>query len=196
MRTIAAFDFDGTLTYCDTLIPFLRFLNGTPGCLAAILKSTPSFLKFFISLHSRQDVKETLLRHALKGKTLEECQAGGRNFSSQLKSLLRPEALEKLKWHQNEGHETVIVSANLDLYLVPWGEEMGLTQVLSSQVAQLDGKVTGKLIGLNCWGDEKVRRLLHFAGPKENFILWAYGDTQKGDGPLLKLADYPFFRHF
>lgn len=182
MRTIAAFDFDGTLTYHDTLLPFL--------CHKKALWGLPRALLSVPFCRSRQEVKEAILTHTLGGRSYEACRGDG--FVPQL----RPEAMAKLRWHQAQGHETVLLSANLDLYLEPWGKKEGFTATLTSQVAQERGVVTGKLIGLNCWGQEKVRRLLAWAGPKESFLLWAYGDTHGGDGPLLKLADYPFFRHF
>lgn len=196
MRTIAAFDFDGTLTYRDTLIPFLTFLKGRSRTACALLKTAPHLIRFFTGEKSRQEVKETLLRNALGGDSYDACQKEGVHFSEmRLKALLRPEGIQKLLWHQNEGHETVIISANLDLYLETWGKQQNLTRVLCSQVAEREGKVSGKLVGLNCWGEEKVRRLLRWAGPKKEFTLWAYGDT-RGDKPLLDLADYPFYRQF
>jgi phosphatidylglycerophosphatase C len=57
------------------------------------------------------------------------------------------------------------------------------------------GHATGRLAGLNCWGPEKVRRLIEYAGPKENYLLYAYGDS-RGDREMLNLADNPFYREF
>lgn len=196
MRKIAAFDFDGTLSYHDTLLPFLVFKKGKKKVLFDLLKTSPAFLSYGIGIGSRQKLKETLLKHALGGDSYHSIVQTGKHFSPTLSTLLRPQALRKLKWHQEQGHETVIISANLEVYLQPWGEREGVTHTLASRLAHEEGSITGKLSGLNCWGVEKVRRLLAWAGPKENFLLWAYGDTYGGDGPLLKLADYPFFRHF
>jgi phosphoserine phosphatase len=57
------------------------------------------------------------------------------------------------------------------------------------------GLITGKLTGFNCWGAEKVNRLLNALGPKSSFYLYAYGDSE-GDQALLNLADQAFFRIF
>lgn len=196
MRKIAAFDFDGTLSYRDTLLPFLAFTCGKKKLSCDLVKTMPAFLGYALGHYSRQTVKERLLAETLGGISYGSLEQAGKNFAPVLSSRLRPEAVAKLKWHQQEGHETVIISANLEVYLQPWGQREGVTHTLASRLAHAEGCVTGKLIGLNCWGPEKVRRLLTWAGPKENFVLWAYGDTALGDGPLLKLADYPFFRHF
>ncbi|MCB1149091.1 MAG: HAD-IB family hydrolase, partial [Chlamydiia bacterium] len=55
------------------------------------------------------------------------------------------------------------------------------------------GVLTGKLLGANCRGPEKVRRILETFGPKESYLLYAYGDSA-GDREMLALADHPFFR--
>jgi phosphatidylglycerophosphatase C len=51
------------------------------------------------------------------------------------------------------------------------------------------GRATGRLIGGNCRGPEKVRRLREWLGA-EPAELWAYGDSA-GDDELLAFADHP-----
>jgi phosphoserine phosphatase len=36
--------------------------------------------------------------------------------------MLRPEALRRARWHQEQGHHLVVLSASLEAYLLPWGE--------------------------------------------------------------------------
>ena len=57
-----------------------------------------------------------------------------------------------------------------------------------------DGRCTGALVGGNCRGPEKVRRLhawldAHHGG-RDAVELWAYGDSP-GDRELLAAADRP-----
>jgi phosphoserine phosphatase len=68
--------------------------------------------------------------------------------------------------------------------------------VLASELA-IDSQncITGKLQGKNCWGEEKVAQLNELFGSKDNYILYAYGNS-RGDKELLELADYPFYRTF
>lgn len=193
MRTIAAFDFDGTLTFKDTLPPFLFFVRG-PLFILDLLICLPTFVMFILGWKSRQKTKETLLGQTLRNESYSYCQEKGLQFSiSQLDKLLRPNALDKIRWHQEQGHEVILISANLDLYLEPWGKKWKLNKVICSKVDSFSGLITGGLIGQNCWGEIKVKRLLEWAGPKENFILWAYGDSE-GDKELLELADFPHYR--
>jgi phosphatidylglycerophosphatase C len=86
------------------------------------------------------------------------------------------------------------VSASLGVYLRPLGTLLGVHDVLCTEaVLGDDGVYTGEMIGANCRGPEKVRRLQswlaeHDLGDSE---LWAYGDSA-GDRELLAAADQAF----
>lgn len=88
----------------------------------------------------------------------------------------------------------MLISASVDTYLVPWAQRVGFDKVATS-LLEIDANqcITGRLVGKNCWGPEKVRRLQELVGPKEGYVLYAYGDT-RGDRELLQYADHPFYR--
>lgn len=197
ITTIAAFDFDGTLTDRDTLLPFLTFARGYTVAGCKILAKLPSLTSYCIGKRSRGELKSEFV-HSFFGKMpIEEMRRLGKEFANgPLKKRLRPEALEQLRWHQKEGHRCILVSANLDVYLKPWGELMGLDAVICSEVEfNSKGLVTGRLATPNCWGEEKVIRLNRHLGPRSDYLLYAYGDS-RGDHEMLMLADYPFYCAF
>ena len=37
-----------------------------------------------------------------------------------LEPLIRKKALKEIEWHKENGHDVVIVSASIDLWLKPW----------------------------------------------------------------------------
>lgn len=192
---VAAFDFDGTITYHDSLLPFLMQIDGPWKCFGKLLLELPALLGFALGKKSRQQVKERILRRFFKGKSLEEIQKEGRKYAfGSLNRHIRPKALERLQWHLAQGHRCILISASLDVYLKPWAEKVGINEILTSRFeVDSSGVVTGRLLGANCWGPEKVRRLMELIGPKEGYVLYAYGDS-RGDQELLAMADYPFFR--
>lgn len=193
--TIAAFDFDGTLTYHDSLLPFLRFIKGDFTTLKNIFLEIPLFILYLIGKANRQKVKEALLSRFLKGMSKQEIEIKAEKFAREIiPQKLRPQALERIHWHQKQGHRCILISANLDIYLKPWGQLVNFDRIITSKVAfSKEGFMTGKLEGLNCRGEEKVRRLLAEEGPREHYILYAYGDSA-GDKELLDIADYPFYQ--
>jgi phosphatidylglycerophosphatase C len=196
-KVIAAFDFDGTLTYRDSLISFLKYVVGPSRTATKLFANLPSFIGFALNMTSRQELKEALLKDFLGGMPLELIQIVGKDFAlGPLKSLLRSEGMQRLAWHQNQGHSCVLISANLDVYLKPWAEGVGFQKVICSSLAtDAQGIVTGKLYEQNCRGSEKTRRLKEWTGAHEEYLLYAYGDSD-GDKELLQMADFPFYRSF
>ena len=51
-----------------------------------------------------------------------------------------------------------------------------------------NGLITGKFLSKNCYGKEKVNRLLIEGVKKEDFYIYAYGDSE-GDKEMGKFAD-------
>ncbi|MDP1879553.1 MAG: HAD-IB family hydrolase [Parachlamydiaceae bacterium] len=194
---IAVFDFDHTLINCDSLIPALIYMNGFWKTSAEFFLIVPKAIQYFFGKTSRQEIKEEILSRTIKGLLIEEVKKKGKQFAdNRLDRYLKPEALKQLQWHQSQGHRCLLISASLDFYLEPWAARHGFEKVICSRLEiSPENKVTGKLLGLNCWGIEKKLRFLSYAGPKENYQLYMYGDSL-GDMDLLEIADFPFYRTF
>jgi HAD superfamily hydrolase (TIGR01490 family) len=194
---VAAFDFDHTLIDRDSLLPFLFYAQGSIKASAKLISLIPDFIRYLIRRLSRQEIKERILTCFFKGWNYSDLEELGREYAADvLDRYVKKEALQKLRWHQTQGHRCILVSASPNFYLSPWAGRHGFETVLSS-VLQTDPQshVTGHLIGINCWGPEKVRRLLDYLGPREGFHLYAYGDS-RGDSELLAIADFPFYQSF
>ena len=186
---VAAFDFDGTLARRDTLVPFLRQACGNGRLLLATALCAGR-------ARNRDDLKLALLARLFRGWPRTRVDDHGRTYAAALPALFRPEIAERLRWHQDQGHAVVIVSASLDCYLRPLADELGLDAVLAVELAcGPDGTLTGAVVGgSNCRGPGKVERLRAWLdtryGPGADVELWAYGDSA-GDEELLALADHP-----
>ena len=194
---IALFDFDGTLTTRDSLLPFLRFSYGYFKLAQILFSAFPKILKFLFHLTSRQEAKEAILTAAFKGSFPSELAPKAEKFAqTDLKALLKPHALERLSWHQEQGHRCILVSASVSLYLDFWIKEYGPLELLSSRLAlDTSGAYTGKLSGKNCWGPEKVSRIEQLVGPLKNYTIYAYGDS-RGDQEMLAAANYPYYNRW
>jgi HAD superfamily hydrolase (TIGR01490 family) len=105
--------------------------------------------------------------------------------------------MERIRWHQNRGDVTVIVSACPRPILEPWCRKHGIDIIATELVIDSNSMITGKISGKNCWGDEKVRRVLSRYDPSDFEEIYAYGDS-KGDLAMLKMADHDkrFFKPF
>lgn len=194
-RVVAVFDFDGTITYRDSLLPFLNFTYGPSKTYGKLLLQAPALIGFALGVIKRQQVKEAILRPFFKGECPETLMQLGKKYASEkLDTLVRPAAKQRLEWHQNSGHHCILASASLDIYLVPWAQAAGFQDVICSRLeVSKDKKFTGRLEGANCWGPEKKRRLEQLCGPRDQYTLYAYGDS-RGDREILDMADCPFFK--
>lgn len=193
---IAVFDFDGTITTRDTLVSFLIYVAGKWTTLKKLAAISPALIDYLFGRLSRQKVKEIILTRFFSGMPVDQLRELGHSFaqSTILKQLIRPEARKRILWHRQQKHQIILISASIDAYLDSWGKQAGFDHVICSKLEVTPNKiVTGHLRGLNCWGPEKKRRLEELLGPRENYILYAYGDSQ-GDSDLLSIADYPFYK--
>jgi phosphatidylglycerophosphatase C len=212
---VAAFDVDGTLTRRDCVRPFLERVAGRRGIVGAVLRA-PHRSVGAIVRRDRDRLKAVVVGGVFHGRRVEDVELLGDAFASSfVTSVVRPDTLERLRWHQSEGHRTVLVSASLRPYLDPFGRWLGVDGVLCTDVAVASRVPVGEaaadasaaaatpteaggsvyldqLDGGNCRGPEKLRRLrswmagLGLTGAE----VWAYGDS-RGDRELLSAADHP-----
>jgi HAD superfamily hydrolase (TIGR01490 family) len=194
-KGIAFFDFDGTITSKDTLLAFIRYSKGTQGLLWGFLRNSLHLIAYKLNLASNQTAKEKVLRYFFKNMPVEEFNSLCQRFSTRcLPGLIRKQALEEIKKLQQEGTIIVVVSASPENWISAWTDAMGV-QLIASRLEEKEGKITGNILGRNCYGEEKVRRILEKHQVQDYEIVYAYGDT-RGDQPMLKLATRAFYKPF
>ena len=195
---VAAFDFDGTLTQRDTLLPFLARGLGWSKFFWALIRCSPWLLGFALRLIPNDVAKQKLLLATLRGKTAAQVDDWtNRWFQHDFPGQLQPWTMAQLAWHQERGHVCVMVSASPDIYLNRVAKQLGFDALLCTEMEMVGGQLTGKMATSNCHGEQKVLRLKawiagHF-GADNKPTLYAYGDTA-GDKPMLQMATHAFYR--
>ncbi|NEZ64926.1 HAD family hydrolase [Leptolyngbyaceae cyanobacterium CCMR0082] len=193
---IAVFDFDGTLTTQDSFVPFLRWTHGWRRLVIGLMRHSSAVLSYGMKRCSNQTIKEILLTEFYKGWSIERLKTAAADYAHHyLPKLVDPDALERLHWHQRQGHQIILVSATLEIYLQPWMKTLPIDHLLATRLEHQGGSVTGKLSGENCYGPEKVKRLERLLGDLQQYYIYAYGDGQ-GDRELLEAANEPYYRFF
>ena len=185
MKQLFAFDFDGTLTTRDTLIAFIRYACGTPRFLLGFLLHAPLLVLMKLRLYSNGKAKQRLFSWFFRGMPIETFDALCQSFASTHRHLLRPETVRLLQQALSEGSEVLIVSASIDNWVQPF---FPTVTVLGTQIEVIDGRLTGRFLTPNCYGQEKVRRILALHPDRSAYRLTAYGDS-RGDRELLAFAD-------
>ncbi len=195
VKQIAFFDFDGTVTHKDTLLEFIKHQKGSLHFYLGFLLNSPFLIAYKSGIISNQWAKERILAYFFGKKSVEQFQQECNDFADTvIPSLVRAKAMKEIKRLQEAGVEVVIVSASAENWVRPWCEK----EKLDCMATRLENKnrfITGKINGLNCYGEEKVRRVQEKYPLSEYAVIYGYGDT-KGDKPLLGLASFSFYKPF
>ena len=185
MKQVFAFDFDGTLTTRDTLIAFIRYACGTSRFLFGFLLHAPLLVLMKLRLYSNGKAKQRVFSWFFKGMPIETFDTLCQDFARTHRHLLRPDTVRVLEQALAEGAEVLIVSASIDNWVQPFFPSV---TVLGTQVEVIDGCLTGRFLTPNCYGQEKVRRILAIHPDRSAYHLTAFGDS-RGDRELLTFAD-------
>ena len=192
---VAAFDFDGTLTTRDTVVPFLDRVAGRARLVSGVL-GQPLRVTEALARRDRDRFKSLAVRAVFSGRSPDAVESIGADYASTIRERwMRADTGKRLEWHQRMGHRVVLVSASLGPYLRPIGSMLGVDGVLCCEAAVGDdGRYSGELVDGNCRGPEKVRRLRLWLAQREltNAELWAYGDSA-GDREMLSAARHHHF---
>lgn len=194
-REIAVFDFDDTISFGDSLAPFLAHALGPARFAWRLALIGPILLIQRLGGADRQAMKERLLSATIQGWREADLARAAETFATtHLWRQIDPSALQAIKAEAARGRAVIVVSASPELYLRPWSRLVPeIAAVIGSRLAIEDGRVTGRLAGANCRGPEKVARLEADLGVTADRIAAAYGDSD-GDSAILAAAREPHFR--
>lgn len=193
-RHLALFDFDGTITTRDTMFAFVWHARGRLRGVLGLVWLSPILVAYRVGLVANDRAKVALLRWFFGGESRATMEAWGRTFADVIDGDVRPGARERLAWHREQGHDVVVVSASLDVWLAPWAERNGL-RLLCTTGRFAEDAFTGELAGPNCNGAEKETRIRAALDLDTYESVFGYGDSE-GDAEMLGLADEMWFKPF
>ncbi|MBR5729450.1 MAG: HAD-IB family hydrolase [Prevotella sp.] len=196
--TIYAFDFDGTLTKRDTLIEFIRYVKGNKEFIIGFLKHLHLLIMMKVGIMPNWKTKRIIFQYFFGGMPLETFNQYCENFAKEKSSLLRKKGMAAVNKAVMDGDQVVIISASVENWVKPFFKSIagsGFIHIIGTQVQDTDGKLTGYFLTKNCYGQEKVRRLLEQYPNRREYKLVAYGDS-RGDVPLLDFADEGYYKRF
>lgn len=191
--TVAAFDLDNTLTVRDCVVPFMKSVGGVSK-LSKVLLSDLGKTFQSIRRRDRDSLKMKFVEGVFTGEDAREVESLGVQFASKVADKwLRSDVATRMRWHQEQGHVVILVSASLGAYLHPLGDLLEVDAVLCTELEEENGFLTGKLVGQNCRGKEKALRVNKWckdSGIGAEDLVYAYGDSS-GDTELLELFSEP-----
>lgn len=194
MKKLYLFDFDGTLTYKDTMFLYLKFYNSTK-FYVQFVKHIPLFILLKLNLADAEKVKKSFISSILKGESRAKIDKKAQSFFEKFeRDIFRKNALEFIQNIDRTQTECYIVSASLDIWVKPFAEKLNI-KLLATQAEFADDIFTGNFIGKNCNGPEKVKRIIEAVKGRKFDKTIAFGDTS-GDREMLAWADESQFEFF
>lgn len=194
MKKLYLFDFDGTLTYRDTMFLYLKFYDSSKFNFQFI-KHIPLFILLKLKLADPEKIKRSFISSILKGQTKNKIEKKSQEFFNKYyPEIFRENALEFINNIDREKTDCYIVSASLDIWVKPFADKFNM-KLLATQAEFVNDIFTGNFIGKNCNGPEKVNRIEQALAGKKYDKTIAFGDTS-GDKEMLSWANESQFEFF
>ena len=187
MKTLALFDFDGTLYSKDSLIEFTKLAKGSVKFYQGILLLSPFLIGLKLGFLHNEKVKIKFLKHFFKNIEVAEFKAMAKDFAiNKVASDLNKKTFQHFLKHIQLNHTVCIVSASCADWIQPWSNQYRAS-FIGSELEIINQKITGNLATKNCYGIEKVNRIKAVYKLDEFDVIKVYG-SGKGDFEMLQLS--------
>lgn len=188
-KGVAFFDFDGTITFKDSFIEFIKYTFGTTLYLKCLLINAPFVILYFLGLYSNHQLKERFFGFFFKNSLETEIKAKGALFgTNQLSKICFPSAMRLIQWHQAQNHDIYILTASSSIWLDNWCKTNQLT-LIGTEFEAINGVYTGKIAGKNCHGQEKANRIADLLNEYNKNKTYGYGN-EKADNFFLNKMQF------
>ncbi|WP_160243014.1 HAD-IB family phosphatase [Acinetobacter indicus] len=189
-KNLALFDFDGTLYPHDSFTGFIFYALRKRHIVKRGLQILPWIQAYYLKLYPAHRMRPKLYDSMFKNSDAEEILQLAQEYAATLITKLDPALFNQLKQHQELGHEVVLVSASLDLYLKPVCSYLNI-DLICSEVEIKAGKMTGFYQTSDCSNEQKKIRILEKYNLKDYAVIYAYGNSHE-DQEMLALADHGY----
>ncbi|WP_157884368.1 HAD family hydrolase [Paraglaciecola hydrolytica] len=183
---LAAFDLDGTLFDGDCAELWLQFLRDKdwPG-IATTITHCQQLMAQYESGGLDMLNYMTFWLQPLVGYPVSEIKALSQQFYEFYAKRFFSEGIERVKWHQQQGHTTICISASPDFVVNAITRFLGFDHVLGLQLQLKEQKITGGVAFPLCFQHGKTQLLEKLFGRKLDY---SYSDSIN-DVSLLEMAE-------
>ena len=195
-KAYALFDFDGTLSRGDSILPFLWYcFSHGAAHLKDLWKAAVAYMDYGLKILDDTQAKAEAMSF-LKGKAVEEVEALSEKFyQEKLMKRIFPQGVWEIQKCREEGLQVLLISASPEPYMKVLEKRLGVQGVIATR-CQVDenGVYTGELDSVNCRGLHKTRRIKAYLDELEQELdvanSRAYGNST-GDLPMMEMTGQP-----
>jgi len=187
---VVFFDMDHTLIDNDCDVSWKRFLIGES---LAPPRENDDVARFYdLYLGGQLPIAEFLLFQLRQfvGRTVSEMrELARRHFEALVRSRIYPQARLEVDSAWKRGIPAVMLTGTNRIVAEPLAEELNMDAVLATELEINDGRFTGRIVELYCFGPEKVAKARDFCQARGLRLDHAayFGDSTS-DIPMLEAA--------
>ncbi len=188
---LAVFDLDGTLTWRDTLAPFLAgYLRRHPRRLWRLWRVPAALGAYVGGTRDRGALKARLIRIVMAGEPRAAIDDWAEAYVRGLgpRGAFRADALRRVDVHRAVGDRLILLSASPDLYVPRIGAALGFAETVCTGVRWRGDRLDGRLATPNRRGAEKRHCLEELRRRHPDSAVTAYGNSAS-DFDHLRAAD-------
>ena len=189
-KTLALFDFDGTLYPHDSFTGFIFYALPKMHIIKRGISILPWIIGYYLKLYPAHKMRPKLYSAMFRNTHFTEIDNLAESYAKKLIAHLDPALFEQLIKHQQCDHEIILVSATIDLYLNKVATQLGI-QVICSQVEIIDDQLSGAYLTADCSQQHKKQRVLNDYPVDQYPLIYAYGNSYE-DAAMLSLAQHAF----
>lgn len=189
-KNLALFDFDGTLCSKDSFTGFIFYTRSKRHILRQGFKILPWIQAYYLKLYPAHAMRPKLYSAMFQAADAADIQQLAQEYAQTLPKYFSPAIYQQLKLHQALGDDVVLVSASLDLYLLPICKALNI-QLICTETAIQDQRLTGLYHSADCSREQKAARVSAAYDLAQYAAVYAYGNSDE-DLAMLALADYPY----
>ena len=200
MKKLAIFDIDYTITKKETLMEFYKYsLEEDIKNIRFLPRALYSGLMYGVGIYDERRVKECFLKFIdnIEEEKLQDLVK--RFYKNRLSKILYKDAVDMMYKLKNEGYDIYLISASPEFYINEFYNIDVVDKVIGTRFEFKEGKFIRKMLGSNCKGEEKVKRLKEVLS-KENIEVdfkdsYMFSDSLS-DKPLLDLVGKPYLINY
>ena len=189
-KNLALFDFDGTLCKKDSFTGFIFYALSKRHIVKQGLKLLPWIQAYYLNVYPAHAMRPKLFYGMFKDTDYAEIQKIAVEYAQYLIQELDPKFMQQLQLHQALGHDVVLVSASVDLYLKPLCQLLGI-DLICTETEVRESRLTGHYQSADCSRMEKKKRISQQYPIAEYASIYAYGNSEE-DLEMFSLAQYTY----
>ena len=197
---LAIFDVDYTITKRETLAEFYFFmLRKNPKYIKYLPKSIFSSIFYIFKIYDASKAKKTFIRFidGIEENKMKEIVK--EFYEKRLSKILYKDAIDTIKKMKAKGYKIYLISASAEFYLSEFYNIKEVDKVIGTRFIKENGLHRNQMLGENCKGEEKVRRLKEVL-LKGNIDVdfessYMFSDSLS-DLPLFNLVGHPYLINY